>query len=63
MGEQPDRRPARDGRITEAREAITAASEVVMSGELSYTGEQVVERLTEVIEGLLTLLDEREESR
>jgi hypothetical protein len=50
-----------DGRIADARAALTAASAAVMSGNLGYDAERVVERLTKVVEGLLALIAIRAE--
>ncbi len=51
--------PVEDWRVTAAREALTASSLSVMSGELGYTAESVVEALQEAVDGLLELIAER----
>jgi hypothetical protein len=53
--------PAGDGRIADARAALTAASVAVMSGNLGYDAERVVERLTAAVEELLALIAVRAE--
>jgi hypothetical protein len=52
--------PAEDYRVTQAREALTAASIHVSGGEVDYASESVIETLTDAIEDLLTLIDERD---
>lgn len=59
-GSEPEDRPgAEDGRVTAARHALTIASHAVMSGDLGYGAESVVETLQESIEGLLELITAR----